>query len=138
MSSSPMVTVDTRRLYEDLRSLLYQPFRSAFLNRERKGDATRPSTAIEAATRHFLFELPETRREIQKSVDEHMIETRTPRSRPHNVYAPELLKSIAYDIGREAWTHRYDGPVQMELNVQSSRVTLHQICPPNAPIYPPP
>ncbi len=130
MTGSPVVTVDVQRLYEDLYSLLYDPFRSAFLNRERRGDPIKPSSSIESVTHLFLFDLPETRREIQKIVDEHAIEDRTLCSRPYNVYAPELLKSLVHDIGREAWARRYDGRVQIELKVQSSRVSLHQILPP--------
>jgi len=135
MNGSQMATVDAQRLYTDLRSLLYQPFRNAFLRREREEKNVRPSSVIELVAHLFLFELPDTRSEIQKVVDEHTIESRTLPSRPYNVYAPELLKSLVHDIGREAWKRRYDGPVRMELEVQSSRVTLHQIQPPNAPIH---
>ena len=132
-----MVQVDVQRLYGDLRPLLYERFRSAFLKHERRVN-TRPSEAIEAATQHLLFELPETRREIQQAVNKHTTQDGTPRSRVHNVYAPELLKELVFDIGREAWARRYDGRVQIELKIQSSRVSLHQIQHPDAPIHPPP
>ncbi|MCS4190708.1 hypothetical protein GGP51_002191 [Salinibacter ruber] len=124
-----MVQVDVQRLHEDLRALLQERFRSAFLNRERRGN-TRPSEAIEAATQHFLFELPETRREIQKIVSKHTNEDQAARPHIRTVYAPELLKRLAYDIGREAWSRRYDGRVQIELKIQESEVSLHQIRPP--------
>ncbi|MCS3782685.1 hypothetical protein [Salinibacter ruber] len=130
MTGSSMVQVDVQRLYEDLRDLLYERFRSAFLNRERKGEPTRPSEAIEAATRHFLFELPETRREIQQAVNKHTTQDGTPHSQVYNVYAPELLKELVLDIGQVAWSHRYDGRVQIELKIQESEVSLHQIRPP--------
>lgn len=130
MTSSPTVHVDVQRLYEDLRTLLYERFRCTFLNRGRRGGPTPPSTVIEAATRHFLFDRPDTRREIQEVVDEHTIEGPVPRSQVHHVYAPELMKSLVYDIGREARVHRYDGPVQAELKVKESTVSLHQIRPP--------
>jgi hypothetical protein len=124
-----MVQVDVQRLHEDLRALLQERFRSAFLNREQRGN-TRPSEAIEAATQHFLFELPETRREIQKIVSKHTNEDQAARPHIRTVYAPELLKRLAYDIGREAWSRRYDGRVQIELKIQESEVSLHQIRPP--------
>lgn len=138
MTAPTMVQVDVQRLYEDLRALLQERFRSAFLNRRRRGHSTRPSEAIEAATRHFLFELPETRRRIQKIVNEHTTEDQAARPHIRTVYAPELLKRLTYDIGREAWSCRYTGPVQIELNVQESDVSLHQIRHPDAPIHPPP
>ncbi|MCS4059951.1 hypothetical protein GGP94_001976 [Salinibacter ruber] len=125
-----MVQVDVQRLHEDLRALLQERFRSAFLNRRRRGHSTRPSEAIEAATQHFLFELSETRHEIQKIVSKHTNEDQAARPHIRTVYAPELLKRLAYDIGREAWSCRYDGRVQIELKIQESEVSLHQIRPP--------
>jgi hypothetical protein len=130
MTGPPMVHVDAERLYKDLRALLYERFRNAFLDRERRGDTTPPSRAIEAAAQHFLFDRPDTRREIQKALNKHVTESRASGSGSFAVYAPELLKSLVYDIGREARAHRYDGRVQAELKVQSSRVFLHQIRPP--------
>ncbi|MCS3856478.1 hypothetical protein GGP78_003181 [Salinibacter ruber] len=138
MTAPTMVQVDVQRLYEDLRALLQERFRSVFLNRRRRGHSTRASEAIEAATKHFLFELPETRREIQKIVSKHTNEDQAARPHIRTVYAPELLKRLAHDIGREAWSRRYDGRVQIELKIQSSRVTLHQIQPPDASICTPP
>lgn len=127
MTGSPMVQVDVHRLHEDLRALLYEPLRSAFLNRRRRGHPTSPSKAIEAATCHFLFELPKTRDEAQKIVSKHATDGQAARSGVHTVYAPELLKSLVLDIGREAWSCRYTGPVQIELRVQETEVSLNQI-----------
>lgn len=125
-----MLEVDTRRLFEDLRALLYERFRGAFLRRERREDSPTPNAAIEAATRHFLLERPETRHEIQKAVGEHATESQTTQPGVYSVYVPEMVKKMAFSIGREAWRRRYDGPLQVELKVQSSRVSLHQIRPP--------
>jgi hypothetical protein len=136
-----MTEVDTRGLYEDLRALLRERFRRVFLKRDRKANPTRPSEAIEAATRHFLFELPETRRKIQKALCQHATERPTTSPRTCAVYAPEMLKALVLDIGREAWTRRYDGPLEIELKIQESKISLHQIRSPNskyATVRPPP
>jgi hypothetical protein len=138
MTVPPMTKVNTRGLFEDLRGLLQERFRRVFLRRDRKANPTRPSEAIEAATRHFLFELPETRRGIQKIVSEHVTKGRKTRLQTHTVYAPELLKELIRDIGREAWTRRYDGPLEIELKVRTSQVSLYQIRHPDAPICAPP
>jgi hypothetical protein len=134
MTGSTMVTVDVQRLNEDLRALLYERFRRAFLRRRTKKNV-RPSSVIESVAHLFLFEVEDTRREIQKIIGEHVAQDRTLCSPAHNVYAPELLKSLVYDIGREAWAHRYNGPIQAELNVQSSQVTLHKIRSPNGKVH---
>ena len=136
MTGSPTARVDAQRLYEDLRVLLYQPFRRAFLRRTgREGLTDTPSAAIESVTSAFLLKRPETRRKVQKIIDRHVGKDARPGSPSHQVYAPEMVKRMAVSIGREAWKRRYDGPIQAELNVQSSEVTLHQIRPPDAPIH---
>ncbi len=136
MTGSPMVTVDAQRLYEDLRSLLYERFRRAFLRRTGREEPTgTPSAVVEAVADNFLLKQPETRREVQEIIDHHVGEDARPGSPTHRVYAPGMVKRMAISIGREAWAFRYDGPIQMELKVQSSRVTLHKIRPPNAPIH---
>lgn len=138
MTNMPMVQVDVQRLYEDLRALLHQRFRVAFLERDWSPSPTRPSITIEAATRHFLHELPDTRREIQKIVGEHVTEGRKTRPQTRAVYVPELLKELVRDIGREAWARRYDGRVQIELKVQPSQFSLHQIRHLDATVHAPP
>jgi len=139
MTSSPMATVDPRRLYEDLRSLLYEPLRRAFLRQTGREEPTdTPSATVETIATAFLIKRPETRRKVQRIIDRHVGEDVRPGSPSHRVYIPEMVKRMALSIGREAWMHRYDGPIQAELNVQSSRVTLHQIRSPDAPIHAPP
>lgn len=136
MIDSSMLEVDTRRLFEDLRALLYERFRGAFLRRERREDSPTPNAAIESVTRHFLLERPETRAGVQKIIGRHVGEDALhgPQGRygprGHHVYTPEMVKKMAFSIGREAWRRRYEGPLQVELKVQSSRVSLHQIRPP--------
>ncbi len=131
MTGLPMVTVDAQRLYEDLRALLFEPFRHALLRRSGWGESTStPSTVVEAVAGDLLLKRPETRRKVQKIIDRHVRENARLGSPTHRVYAPEMVKRMAFSIGREAWTRRYDGPIQMELKVHSSKVTLHRIQPP--------
>lgn len=117
------------RMREDLRALLYEAFRSAFLHRLAHGDkyTGTPNTMIESVANVFLAELPHTRREISKIIDRHAIEGIRLRSPTHSDYTPAVLKRMVVGIGREAWKHRYDGPLEAELKVQESQVTLYQI-----------
>ncbi len=131
MSGSRMVRVDAQRLYEDLRALLFEPFRRAFLRRTGREEPTNmPSTAVETVANNFLLKRPETRRKVQEIIDRHVGEDARPGSPTHRVYAPGMVKRMAISIGREAWVRRYDGPIQVELKVQSSKVTFHRIQPP--------
>ena len=136
MTGPPMATVDAQRLYEDLRSLLYQRFRQAFLRRTGRGEsAGTPSVAVETVASNLLLKRPETRRKVQEIIDCHVGEGARPGSPSHRVYVPEMVKRMALSIGREAWKRRYDGLIQAELKVTSSTVFLYKIRSPNAPIY---
>jgi len=139
MIPSPTATVDAQRLYEDLRVLLYEPLRRALLRRSGWGESTdTTSAAVETIASTLLLKRPETRRKVQKIIDRHIGEDTRTGSPSHRVYAPEMVKRMALSIGREAWKRRYDGPIEAELNVQSSEVTLHQIRHPDAPVRAPP
>jgi hypothetical protein len=126
-----MVAVDTRRLLEDLRNLLYEPFRSAFLRRESCGKhpdrkhLDMPSATIEAVASSLLFDRMRSR--IGAVVSRNVLETARPAPSTYSVYAPELLKALILDIGREAWARRYDGPLEAELKVRETEVSLHRM-----------
>ena len=139
MDGSPMATVNTQRLYEDLRSLLYEPFRHAFLRRTGWGKSPgTPGATAETIANNLLLKRPETRRNVQEIIDRHVGEAARPGSPSCRIYVPEMVKRMALSIGREARERRYDGPIEVELTVRSSTVSLHKIRPPNAPICAPP
>jgi hypothetical protein len=137
MTGFPTSTVDAQRLYKNLRSLLYERFRHAFLRRTGREEPTdTTSAAVETIASALLLKRPETRRKVQKIIDRHVGEDARTGSSSYRVYAPEMVKRMALSIGREAWKRRHDGPIRIELKVKSSTVSLHKIRPPNGPIHP--
>jgi len=130
MNDSVMVTMNTKRLFEDLRSLLYEPFRAALLYREyEERYSDDPRVMVESISEVLFHDMPGLQEEVGKVIDEHVNENDEPelRSPRHNVYAPEMAKEMIREIGMEAWRTRHAGPIEAEFKIQRSTVSLHRI-----------
>lgn len=129
MTDEAFRAVDTQKIFTDLKNLLFEPFRSAFLYRLAHGNkySDHPTVMIESVSRSFRQEISYTKREIQNIIDRHVVNSESLRSPMHKHYSPELIKDLIDDIGREAWKKRYDGPAEVELKVRESSVQLCQI-----------
>lgn len=129
MTDNTEVVMDTQQVFSDLKELLFEPFRSAFLHRLAHGSkySDHPTVMIESVSRSFRQEISYTKREIQNIIDRHVVNSRSLRSPTHQSYAPEVVKELIDDIGREAWEKRYHGPAEVELKVRASSVQLYQI-----------